>query len=651
MRIFRLLLLSLFTISNYCAAITIEYGGLSFECEYGCGITESDYQAEELIKLINPAIKHAFERKCWLCDGMGIWRTFEPYEYTTDFEEDLATIEISRYAWEKTGGQVVGEFDWNQNFYPLSKYIQTTGFDLTHSGLNEMFSVIRNDLPFYASSASAYSNQRQSIARDNLQIIQNLEKDKFTAVDFDLDTHKVVGANNWSFIFGDLHDIHDNDDGTYTRHILYAKRQEQDEIKNALAKIENFEESFDSIDKTQKKVDGLLKEIFLYCLQEHQPEGIAFRKTISSLLLNDYFDAIEHLQELLKIAEHNHFSSTIVGKIHLLKGQLQAESTLYGDAIVSLTEAISKNPSLKNAYLERAAAYFELGEFDLSLNDFLSSKIHSKPWPAKANDLLSFSVGLSKGLLKGGAEGAVEFIPNLLSSLHGLGHGLWAIASDPLQTSYEFAEAAMACIQYVKEHTPKEALIKMVPELQELLTKWEVLDDVEKGIVTGNLIGKHGVGLFGGAGLSKGIKAYRELRRANNLLTFETFGLSERHKAFLKAEAIRKLDARKAILKNPSLKIEWDKQGKHLLQHKNFQISRSILEHPDPEALIRKFAGKGIKDTTHLPGNPGYKEIVNFKEFIGYHVERATGEKIPTSWGKIHYSRNGAHIVPTRPRE
>lgn len=46
----------------------------------------------------------------------------------------------------------------------------------------------------------------------------------------------------------------------------------------------------------------------------------------------------------------------------------------------------------------------------------------------------------------------------------------------------------------------------------------------------------------------------------------------------------------------------------------------------------------------------GYKELVNFNEFIGYAIDRETGKKIATTWGKIHYAQDGIHIVPTRPR-
>jgi cell wall assembly regulator SMI1 len=148
------------------------------------------------------------------------------------------------------------------------------------------------------------------------------------------------------------------------------------------------------------------------------------------------------------------------------------------------------------------------------------------------------------------------------------------------------------------------------------------------------------------------MKSYRELKRANDILTFEAMAISERNKSLIKLEAAKKAQARKEILQNGNLKIQPDKQGKHLIDHKNYIPSdkKSVLAHPNPQRLVDEFAGKGMKATGLPPGAPGYLEVVNFGEFIGYAIDRDTGEKIATSWGKIHYAKDGVHIVPTKPR-
>lgn len=56
-----------------------------------------------------------------------------------------------------------------------------------------------------------------------------------------------------------------------------------------------------------------------------------------------------------------------------------------------------------------------------------------------------------------------------------------------------------------------------------------------------------------------------------------------------------------------------------------------------------------MKSKPPAPGKPGYRELVNFEERIGYYVNPIGTEKIETSWGVIHYSKGGVHIIPAKP--
>lgn len=153
-------------------------------------------------------------------------------------------------------------------------------------------------------------------------------------------------------------------------------------------------------------------------------------------------------------------------------------------------------------------------------------------------------------------------------------------------------------------------------------------------------------------GFSKAMQAYRDLKSANNLLTFEAMAASPQNKSLIAIEAAKRAQARNQILKSSNLQIQADKQGKHIVGYNNYiaMRNRSILEHSDPQRLVNDFAGKGIKVNTLPAGVAGYQEIVDFGEFIGYSVDRETGNKIATNWGKIHYAKDGVHIVPTEPR-
>ncbi len=95
--------------------------------------------------------------------------------------------------------------------------------------------------------------------------------------------------------------------------------------------------------------------------------------------------------------------------------------------------------------------------------------------------------------------------------------------------------------------------------------------------------------------------------------------------------------------------IEEGKQGKHVPGHNNFDPSRSPLTHPDPQALLDSHAGTGQQIGATPVGQPGSKERVDFGTPIGEHRDASTGTSTPTTVGIIHYSKNGAHIVPARP--
>nr|WP_272493183.1 polymorphic toxin type 50 domain-containing protein [Sporosarcina cyprini] len=61
------------------------------------------------------------------------------------------------------------------------------------------------------------------------------------------------------------------------------------------------------------------------------------------------------------------------------------------------------------------------------------------------------------------------------------------------------------------------------------------------------------------------------------------------------------------------------------------------------QELLDKFAGKGQL----LPN--GKKERVDFGKPIGKYYDRDTGKYLETTKGIIHYGKDGAHIVPSRP--
>ncbi|MFZ4100269.1 MAG: polymorphic toxin type 50 domain-containing protein, partial [Chlamydiia bacterium] len=325
----------------------------------------------------------------------------------------------------------------------------------------------------------------------------------------------------------------------------------------------------------------------------------------------------------------------------------------FGEAVLCLNKAIELAPHQKKLYLDRAMAYFETGSLDASLADYLE-------YGGQANagalidlpEVAEFGSGIARGIVQGASGEVEDFVPSLLSSAYGLSEGLWALVSAPIKTSSEFCQAASACIEMARECSAEELAQVFVPELAELVSIWETLSVDERGYRTGTIIGKYGVDIFAGAACLRGVKAYRELKQANAILTLETVaGGKGAQRAALIASQERYAARRRLYIEQ--LRLEPDKQGKHIVGHKYYvsdgAVARSVWTDPDPEGLIRLHAGTG-RHIRGAFGSPGHKEIVDCGRIIGFQVDSNTKARLPTTMAQIHYSKNGAHIVPSAPK-
>lgn len=59
------------------------------------------------------------------------------------------------------------------------------------------------------------------------------------------------------------------------------------------------------------------------------------------------------------------------------------------------------------------------------------------------------------------------------------------------------------------------------------------------------------------------------------------------------------------------------------------------------QELVNKLHGTGQPIGDH-------KERVDFGEIIGIYINKNTQEQYETTWGIIHYSKTGVHIVPSQ---
>ena len=407
------------------------------------------------------------------------------------------------------------------------------------------------------------------------------------------------------------------------------------------------------LNDVENQINQIYEDVFSWCIENHNWKGSIYSRGLLFFDKGEFEDAFADVSYFISQVKQRDQAEFLNDVVFFQQGKSASEIGLYHEAVVALSKAIEKNPQFKDAYFERAVAYFEMGKFDQAFNDYLVSNLKPNLSFENAEDLLLFSSAITNGIQQGAAVAAVEFIPSLFSSVYGICEALWVFSQDPVQVSRDFADATLKCLNYVKESSTQEILAVIVPELKELIISWDSLDPAKRGEKAGHIIGKYGVEIFASIGIGKAVKAFQDLKRANQLLIFETVATSKNNQARITAEALRHAEVRKQVLHSVNLKIQPDKQGKHVPGSWNYNPNnaKSILEHPDPQVLVNKFAGTGIKVNNVQPGLTGYQEKVNFGEFIGYVVDRKTGTQTPTTWGKIHYAKDGVHIVPTMPKK
>lgn len=502
---------------------TIEYEGISFECHDYCA-NQNDPKANKLIRIITEGVYKAFVDRWGLPEEGGIWRTLDPYDWNNWVDPS-----IHRYDRKKSGGffifKITDVYSCRTGGFcpPDSDYKEKYSFQLTHQGVKRAFSSFRDDLVFYANQKENYLQQRLATHKQNLIELAKLEND-FLVVQYNKYTDRIIGGAESSFgdfLFYGPYERRENYDGTYSRRIRDAKMIEKEELQKieTQLKVPDYENTSQILETAYKNAEILLKEIFLYCLQHHQPEGITFHAAIESFLDGNVSEGIEQLRKLIEIGEKHQFDSDIMSKIHFLKGQLEAENALYGNAIISLTKAIAKNPSLKEAYIDRASTYFALGDYKNSFEDYLT---YIKARSQHDLSMTGFSLGVAKGLPKGIYESGIGLI-FLLSDF----------IQSPIHTSQLLWESLTLLAELARSQQLGAMAEIIAPEIYQLVSDWDNLSNEIRGELAGYAFGKHGADLIIPGALAKAslkqIKgattmsaAYKTLRTADKTLVLET---------------------------------------------------------------------------------------------------------------------------------
>ncbi|MBS0621559.1 MAG: tetratricopeptide repeat protein [Verrucomicrobia bacterium] len=269
--------------------------------------------------------------------------------------------------------------------------------------------------------------------------------------------------------------------------------------------------------------------------------------------------------------------------IHLAKGQAFNELLLYNAAIESLTQAIRLNPRSEEAYIERAYAYFELGEIELALKDHQKYKVLTTitlftvpvgrqtptchPVFQASLSIEEFNRGLHLGMLEGVALGLADFVPSTLSCLRGIAHGLWSFACSPQEVTREIGAAAVELMEYIKTHSTHENFGLFLPEVRELCEQWDLLSDRARGHQMGYIIGKYGMEILIPGTTLKAIGKYRLLKRANTLLTLECCEAAGAKRAAILQASAKRFSKRQALVAEIATKGKIVPQNPNVIPH------------------------------------------------------------------------------------
>lgn len=126
-------------------------------------------------------------------------------------------------------------------------------------------------------------------------------------------------------------------------------------------------------------------------------------------------------------------------------------------------------------------------------------------------------------------------------------------------------------------------------------------------------------------------------------------GGSSANKAYDNAEERRSLFSEKLASGKISAKINPEKQARHKMGDPRYIDGRSYVTATDEQ--LQEFSDKCTKSgDVHIRNNGTQFTVTNTADYqIGVDIDDVTNKKTPTNRATTHYSKTGAHVVPSKP--
>ena len=206
-----------------------------------------------------------------------------------------------------------------------------------------------------------------------------------------------------------------------------------------------------------------------------------------------------------------------------VRGEAARVYGYYDQSVSDFTKAINMNPTDPTLYLQRSASYFDMGQYNKSVEDFnkFSSQVQQSTEKIQFSTP-EFTIGFAKGLPKGvyeSGKGIMLFLGDLVTH--------------PIHTATQMYDALSTLARLARDDQWGMIGEALSPEIHQLVTEWDNLPSSRRGELAGYAFGKHGADILTPGAIakiaSKSAKAaqeltvvFKNLQRAEGTLVLET---------------------------------------------------------------------------------------------------------------------------------
>lgn len=595
----------LFLVTTFITAYSIET-----DCPHGCGDSRKDKRANKICEVIHSGficgqrIHGDLERLhrgfrlgrdtnvelpwFWLSNDL-TWPALEPISiqwdgrgagHSVDDEEYAAKYAKSGLArkWDSKKGR--WHVQWNLSRENLRDENDSYYFLVeSPASINRVFFHLRRDCEFCSEHFLEFLQRLQDLCYQTLKIKEALFEQEG---EFYWDRERT----EYGSYLEDIENLKKN--------IRFVTSLREDVLRLRSTFIQE-------VCELQKEVSVMYFDIFDNCAKNHKSSRAFYERGLMHFEAGRFDESLEDILALINKAKGREELDKLPIDTYFFKGVAEMEVGLYHDAILSLNEALFMHPGNRDIYLERALAYFETGQFDEALSDYIFSGAGEER-DTGAPVSFDFGLGIARGIKKGIQEEFGEMAPAWapIASI-----GLWAFASSPPPAKY--AAAVLGCVAAAGVYMAAD---QMVTELRELVTNWKYLSEGERGELTGYVIGKYGIEIFACYGAGKVMDSYHKLKRANGALTFEVMLTDTATAAAMKARyrSIEKFKVDQEFIRKTFGKKPYTEE-----EIRSFILSRGYLlpERPKgiPENFVTRFSDRGCGISYHDPIKPEYNSV------------------------------------------